>query len=127
MFFRHGNQPLTSTLASATNPSTTTLVAEVTGLGGNAGANYDVRVTVGASTLATWWLEQCQSTALSTTALRQDVNAGQIGRRVIYTATGQSAQYVYRLRAVPGDLVRVRVGAAITAEAAATLQLEPVP
>jgi hypothetical protein len=127
MFYAPGNPPITSTQGEATNPTTSALLAEVTGLGGETkggGTLYEARVLLGASTLATFWVEQCQSTGLGSTALRE--GGAYLGRRILY-GTIQSAQYMVRFRAEPGDRLRVRLQAAVTGTAAATLQLEAVP
>ena len=127
MFYASGNPPITSTQGEATNPTTSVLLAEVTGLGGEtkgAGTLYEARVLVGASTLATFWVEQCLSTGLGSTALQE--GGAFLGRRVLY-GTIQSAQYMLRFRAVSGDRLRVRVGTGLTGVAAATLQVEAVP
>jgi hypothetical protein len=127
MFYGPGNPPQTSTQAEVTNPSTSDLLAEVQGLGGEAngaGALYEARVIVGASTLATFWVEQCLSSGLGSTALQ--TGGANLGRRVVY-GTIQSAQYMVRFRAASGDRLRVRLAAALTGVAAATIQVEAVP
>jgi hypothetical protein len=127
MFYGASNPPITSTQGEATNPTTSVLLAELTGLGGElngAGSLYEARLLMGASTLATFWVEQCHSTGLGSTALRE--GDAYLGRRVLY-GTIQSAQYVLRFRALSGDRLRVRLQAAITGTAAATLQVEVVP
>jgi hypothetical protein len=122
-----GNPPRTSTQAEATNPTTSVLLAEIQDLGGPTNGNgvlYDARVLVGASTLATVWLEQCLSSGLGSTALRS--TTAELGRRVLYVQVNQTAQYLVRFRATSGDRLRVRLGGGITGTAAATLQVEAV-
>lgn len=128
MFYAPGNPPVTSTQGEATNPTSTVLLAQVTGLGGegnSGGKLYEARVIVGASTTAqTFYVEQCLSTGLGSTALR--TGGAYLGQRVIY-GTVQSAQYMVRFRAEAGDLVRVRLSTSLTGTAAATLQVEALP
>ena len=127
MFYGAGNPPITSTQGEQTNPTTSALLAEVTGLGGETNGNgtlYEARVIVGASTLATFWVEQCLSSGLGSSALQG--GGAFLGRRVLY-GTIQSAQYMVRFRAASGDRLRVRLGTALTGVAAATLQVEAVP
>ncbi len=124
MFYGSGNPPITSTQGEATNPTTSALLAEVTGLGGEAngaGKCYVARVIVGCSTLASVWLEQCLSSGLGSTALQE--GGAFLGRRILY-GTIQSAQYVVRFRAAPGDRIRLRPAAGISGTVAATIQVE---
>ena len=128
MFYTHGNPPLQSTQAQATNPTTSVLLAEVQGLGGESNGNgqlYEARVIIGCSTTTQeFWLEQCLSSGLGSTAL--STNAHALGRLVLY-GTVQSAQYMVRFRGTSGDRLRIRLGAALTGTAAAKLQVEAVP
>lgn len=124
MFYASGNPPITSTQGEATNPTTSALLAEVTGLGGEskgAGTLYEARVIVGCSTLATFWLEQCVSSGLGSSALQE--GGAFLGRRILY-GTIQSAQYMVRFRAASGDRLRLRAAATIAGTVAATIQVE---
>jgi hypothetical protein len=122
-----GSAPLTSTQAEATDPSTSALIAAVTGL---SNAPYELRLVCGASTLAKFILEQSQSSTLAD-ALETSPTAGHMGRRTFFTQTNASAQYALRFKAESGSIVRLRVtataGGALgggTAQAAGTIQLE---
>ena len=126
-FFAPGNPPRTSTQGTFTNPSTSDLLAEISSLGGETNRPdvlYEARIIIGASTLCTAVIEHCLSTGLGSTALQTDGLKGQLGARTIYATVNQSAQYVLRFRGTTGDRVRVRLTAAITGTAAATLQIE---
>ncbi len=125
MFYGDGVQIITSTQALVNNPSTASILAEVQGL---AAQNYEARVICGASTLAAFWVEQCLSTGLGSTAL-QASKSQHLGRRTIFATVNQSAQYMFRFKAEANDLSRVRVrrdGSTWTGDAACTLQLEPM-
>lgn len=120
MWYGFGNKTITSTQTEKSNPSTTTLIAELSSLAAN---DYEMRVLVGASTVATFIVEQGPSTDIS--VLRE--GGAYLGRRFVYGTVNQTAQYILRFRAEQGDYVRVRVAAAIGAgNAAATIQLEPM-
>lgn len=122
-YFDWGNTPIVSTgTGLASNPDTATLVAQVdsTQLGAitPGGQNFRVTWIVGASTLATWHLEQCLSTGLGSTAVRDDTP--------VLTPTNQSGQYVVTLKLEPGDRLRARLDAAITGTATAKISAEPL-
>ena len=123
MFYGVGNQPLTSTQGIVNNPSTASILAEVQGL---KALNYEARIVCGASTLATFWVEQVNSSALSATV--RD-SAGHLGRRTLFATVNQSAQYMLRFRAETDDIVRITIrrdGSTWTGDAACMLQLEPM-
>lgn len=123
-FYAIGNLPITSTQALAANPTTGTLLAEIEGLQEQV---YEARIIAGGSTLAELWIEQCLSTGLGSTALRTSAVAGHLGRRVVFTPTQQSAQFIVRFRAETSDRIRARVGAGISAGSyAVMIQLEPM-
>lgn len=118
MWYGFGNRAQTSTQAAATNPSTTTILAEITDLTND---RYEARVLLGASTYATFLVEQATSSVL--TAIREGGAA--LGRRTIYGSINQTGQYMLRFTAESGDRLRVRLAGAIAAgEASATIQLE---
>jgi hypothetical protein len=117
MWYAAGDQPITSTQGEQTNPSTATLLAELTGLKDK---NYECRLLIGGSTTATYLLEQATSSGLAAANLRE---GGQyLGIRTFYGVT-QTAQYVLRFQGVSGDRVRVRCSG-FTGVSAATIQLE---
>jgi len=118
-FFVTGNPPLTSTQTTATDPSTTTLVAELdstTLITTQRGGIYLLNWWPGASTNAVWWLEHCLSTGLGSTAIRE--------RQIIRTVTNQHAQYVRKFVLEANDRIRVRVGSTFTGDADVKLQAE---
>ena len=119
-FFTSGNPPVWSTYATATSPSTTTIVAELDSSNflSTRGGQFAVYAYLGASTNATWWVEQCLSTGLGSTAIRQRV--------VLGTASFQHSQFVLKFDLESGDRVRVRVGSTFTGAADATLMMESI-
>lgn len=129
-----GVSAVNSTAGTATNPTTATIVAQVTSTGpsSNGGLNSS-RVAMqqvaayfylGTSTQATeWWIEHCLSTGTGSTALRGN---GFQGRTVVVTASGQSSQFVQKFDLVRGDFLRVRIAAAFTGTANAKIQAEPI-
>jgi hypothetical protein len=119
MFYGYGNQPITSTQTEQTNPSTATILAELSSLGTK---NYEARILIGGSTTATYLLEQCLSSGLGSTALREGNQF--LGQRTFYGVT-QTAQYVLRFQGVAGDRIRVRCSG-FTGVGSATIQIEPL-
>jgi cytoskeletal protein RodZ len=120
-----GNPPITSTQGIIAAPSTASLIAELDStelltkdLVQDQHRNYRVTVIAGASTTATFVMEHTLSTGLGSTAL---VNAP----INFYTPTGQSAQYVFNVRAGKDSRFRVRL-TSTAANAAATIQAEPL-
>lgn len=126
-----GNAPINSTGGYSgstghngllTNPSTSDIIAEidstqfanVTPRGGV----YLVTMELGASTLATWQIEQCLSTGLGSTAVRD--------LTFIQTPSGQSGQYQLTYKIEQGDRVRARLQSGITGVATAKLSAEPL-
>lgn len=109
-----GNQPLYSTTASTgSTPSTTTIAAQIQGL---ASELYEVRFVVGASTLADWRLEHALSSALGSTAIRQQT--------VVYTASGQSGEFILTYKAESGDRFRVIPNSSFTGTFACDISAE---
>ena len=82
------------------------------------GSVYQVSWLVGASTAAIWQLEQCLSTGLGSTAVR-DVT-------FVQTPAGQSGQYVLSYKLQKGDRLRARLQAAITGAASCKISAEPM-
>jgi len=124
-FYAPGNPPRTSTQAAATNPSTAVLLAEILNLGGEANRGpvlHEARIVIGCSTSSQYWVEQCLSSGLGSTAL--STCGGALGRVHIFATVNQSAQYVLRFVGTSGDRLRVRPAVAITGDAAVTLQVE---
>lgn len=123
-------QPLSTVVVTA-NPSTASLIAELEptssglynglypGSSTNAHRNFQVTWICGASTNATWRLEQCLSTGLDMST------AGRWSMAVI-TPSNQTAQYTHRLRLTIGDRLRVRVNSSFTGNAAAQIIAEPL-
>lgn len=114
MSFRDaGNPPQLSTQAAGTDPSTTAILAEITGLSNQ---NYEVRFLVGASTGAQFVLELALSSGVSSTSFRDEAR--------VFTASNQTSEYVLTYRAESSDRLRVRVGSSFTGAYAAKIQAE---
>src|SRR6185503_3667262 len=116
-----GNPPLFSTTAAtASNPDTAALVAElILSTASKVDAdNYEVRYTIGASTGGVWRLEHAISSGLGSTAITQQI--------VVFTGSNQSAEYVYTHRAAPGDRFRIVPLSSMTATAAGKIQAEAI-
>jgi len=114
MAFRDwGNPPILSTHAPETDPSTDTIVAEVTGLQNRL---YEVRYCVGASTGAIWRLEHALSSGLGSTGYRDQV--------VVFTGSNQTAEYVMTYKAEANDRFRVVPLSSGTGTFAAKIQAE---
>ena len=122
-WYDFGNPPITSTQGIIAAPSTASLIAELDSTelltkDYATGQQHNFRVTVlaGASTSATFAFEHTLSTGLGSTAF--------VGAPVnFYTPTGQSAQYVFNMRAGKDSRFRVRL-TSTAANAAATIQAE---
>jgi len=124
-FYGYGNPPRTSTQAAATNPSTAVILAEVLALGGELNRGpvlHEARIIIGCSTASQYWVEQCLSSGLGSTAL--STSAGALGRVHLFATVNQSAQYVLQFVGVSGDRLRVRPAVAVTGDAAVTLQVQ---
>jgi len=118
-----GNRPINSTSLVATDPTTATLIAEVdsTQLGSTSwpsGKAYQVSWIVGASTAAIYRLEQCLSTGLGSTAIRDVV--------LVQVPAGASPQYVTSHYLEPGDRLRVRSNSSFTGSGTAWISAEPM-
>lgn len=125
MYYTPGTRAIVSTQAIVSNPSTSSLLAEITGLQAR---NYVGLVAFGADTVASVFIvEHCLSSGLGSTALQSSGNDGQLGRKTFYAPLNQTAEYVLRFTARDGDRIRVRLNAAIGAgSAAAMLIVEPL-
>lgn len=120
-WFLPGTPSVKSTAATATNPTTATIIAELTSTGhstsagfgmqsGDAPKQVQVSAFLGTSTQATaWWLEHVLSTGIGSTAIKS--------RRVLITPSGATSQFVVKYDLVLGDRIRVRVSAAFTGSA----------
>ena len=127
-FFSVGTPAVNSTQGVATNPSTSTLIAEIdsTSLGNHiiksGGANFQVTWIIGGSTLSGWQLEAATSTALSA-----GVDTDACPQYWPFTVNGQSAQFVTKMRLERGHRLRARVTAAFNAgTASANIIAEPL-
>lgn len=105
-----------------TNPSTSTLIAEIdsTQLAQvmKGGSLYQVAYIIGASTNATWVLEQASDTGFSSGSIRD--------RTYVQTPANQSGQYILTYKLEKGDRLRCRLQAAITGFATAKISAEPL-
>jgi hypothetical protein len=108
-----GNPPLLSTQAAGSDPTTSAILAEITGLQNR---NYEVRFLVGASTGAVYVLELALSSGVSSTSFRNETR--------VFTASNQTSEYVLSYRAEENDRLRVRVGSSFTGAYAAKIQAE---
>ena len=133
-FYVPGVSAVNSTAGTATNPTTATIIAQVTSTGPatNGGLNSSlVAMTqvaayfwLGTSTQATeWWIEHALSTGLGSTGLRGN---GFQGRTVVITASGQTSQFVKRFDLQKGDFIRVRIATGFTGTANGAIQAEPI-
>lgn len=105
-----------------TNPSSATLIAEIdsTQLANvlSGGSLHQVTWLLGASTNATWMLEQAKSTSLSTSAIRD--------RSYVLTPSNQTGQYVMTYKLEKGDRLRARIDGGIAGIATAKISAEPL-
>jgi len=122
-----GAPAVNSTAGTATNPTTSVLLAQITSSGASTAGGMNSSLVpltqicayfyLGTSTQATtWWLEHCLSTGLGSTAIKD--------RTVVITASGQTSQFVKKYDLAKGDLVRVRVATGFTGTADAKIQAE---
>lgn len=109
----NGTPAVNSSSALIANPTTNALLAEISSL---AGGQYEVRWIVGATTNATWKLEHCLSSGITSTSFRDQV--------IAFTATNQSAEYVGNYTVETGDRLRARLESSFTGSAAAHIQIE---
>ena len=122
-YFESGNVPVVSTGAGiVSDPSTATLIAQIdsTQLAGilPAGQPFQITAIVGADTNAVWRVEQCLSTGLGSTAIRDFVP--------IMTPTQMSGQYTWKWKLEVGDRVRLRVNSTFTGNTVSKLLAEPL-
>jgi len=135
-FYTFGSVTVASTQGVASNPSTSTLIAEIdsTTLADrilqNGGQNCQVTWIPGyASTAGIFW--QCE--AATSTALNAGVNTDQCPMFSFLTAgstggsNGQSAQFVTKMRLERGMRLRARLQTAVNAgSASCTILCEPL-
>lgn len=119
MAFRDlGNIPVLDTQGKLTNPADAALAAD-TGVLINANnqrsKTFEIRVIVGASAAALWQIQR-----------RNAANGANVTPSpfTIYTAAGQSAEYVILLPIAPGERVRVVSDGGFTGTGAASIQAE---
>lgn len=118
-WFVTGDPPVLSTAGTATNPSTTTIIAELDStqlLTINRGGIYQFNLWVGSDTAAVWWAEHCVSTGLGSSAITK--------RTILRTASGQHSQFVLRHKLEQNDRFRVRVGSTSQMAADVTIGAE---
>lgn len=127
-FFTVGTPSIGSTQAPATNPSTSTLIAEIdstslhNGVIKNGGGNFQVTWIVGGSTIVSWQLE-----AATSTALNAGVATDACPQFWPVTPVNQTAQYVTKMRLERGYRLRARTQASISAGIAnASILAEPL-
>jgi hypothetical protein len=113
MYRDWGNPPIQSTQAAGSDPSTSTIIADIQNL---KDAYYEVRWAVGASTGALWRLELASGSGLSTTAIRDQV--------MVFTGSNQTSEFVFGYKAETGDRFRVLVNSSFTGSVAAKISAE---
>jgi hypothetical protein len=123
-----GNPPLFSTTASTTSdPGAGAVVAELI-LSTNViklDGNYEVRFSVGASTGANWFLECALSSAAASTSIRPGPPPSSgLQQFNVFTGSNQTSEFVYTLRAEPGDRFRIRANSSFTGSVGAGIQAE---
>ena len=114
-----GNPPLNSTglgsTAQGVDPSSGVVVAEIaSSLIGD--RLYEVRWAAGASTLGIWKLQHTLSTGLGSTAIRNE--------KIVYSGSGQTAEWVFAYKAEAGDIFRVVTSTAFTGTYGVHIQAE---
>lgn len=123
-FFLAGNVPYNSTFASASNPSTGTLLAELDSSNFQISATaplrermYSVMAYLGGSTGGAWVVESATSTALNAT----------VDAFNLRTASGQTSQFVLHFRlTAPTDRIRVRHTSTATGSFEAKLSAQEI-
>lgn len=118
-YFVTGDPPVFSTATTATNPSTTTLLAELDStqlLTINRGGIYHVNVWMGSDTNVLLHLEHVLSTGIGSTAIRDRVE--------LRSAGTQTSQFQIRFKLEQNDRIRVRPSSAVTGDVDVTLSAE---
>lgn len=122
-FFLPGVIPVNSTFASASNPSTATLLAELDSTNFQVSATsalarmYAVYGYLGGSTGGAWVVESATSTALGAS----------VDRFFVRTASGQTSQFVFNFRLTAGtDRIRVRHTSTVTGDFEAKLSAQEI-
>jgi hypothetical protein len=111
-----GNPPIQSTQAASSDPSTSTLIAELNSSNGLIGGLYEVRWAVGASTGALFRLEHALSTGLGSTAIRDQA--------MVFTGSNQTSEFVFNYKLEAGDRLRVLTNSSFTGSVAAKISAE---
>ena len=119
-FYVPGNKVINSTLlGSQSNPSTSAILAELDSTNfGSSAANrkYVINCWLGGSSVGSWVVELASSPNVDSTSI--------LDQMVIYTAPGQTSQFVYRCSVTDRQRVRVRHFSSNTGSYAAKLQAE---
>jgi hypothetical protein len=107
-----GNPAIRSGSTLVAGDSTATAFAEIAAAdllpfvpAGQSDKEFMVTWIIGGSTYAVWRCEQCLSTGLGSTAIRDTT--------FIQTPPGQSGQYQWKLRIQSGDLLRARINSTV--------------
>lgn len=135
-FFDWGDKPITSYdafssgagSAVVSNPTTTTILAEIdstklhAGLYGGSDTTlhrtFQITCKVGASSAGNFQLEAANSTTLGSTSVRQ--------REIIFSPVGQTAQYTDHWVLQSGDRLRVLVNSTFTGNCFASITAIPL-
>lgn len=117
-FYLPGTPPVNSTGARLTDPSTSDLLAELdsSNFGSTRGGIYILSVWAGCSTVADLVLEQCLSTGLGSSAIREYT--------YLRVSPNLTPQYLKAFKLEPGDRIRVRPATAITGTQTCEVKLQ---
>lgn len=108
-----GNPPISSTQGSGSDPSTSTIIAEIASLENRL---YEVRWAVGASTGGFWRLEHALSTGLASTAIRQQA--------FVFTGSNITSEFIFAYKAESGDRFRILAQSSFTGSYAGKISAE---
>jgi len=120
-YFVTGNPAYASTAALATDPSTSAVLAKLDSTNFNSTARdrqYVVYAYCGGSTGAVWALERATSPNINSTSI--------IERITLFTASGQTSQFVAKFSLSGHEEVRVHHISSVTGSFAASLRAEEV-
>lgn len=118
--FVPGNRCFTSTnMGVSSDPSTAAILSELTSANFEstfANRDYVVHAFLGGSTAGVWIVEQATSSNVDSTS--------RMNQTVVYTAAGQTSEFVKRFRVSGVERIRVRHFSSNTGSYHATLQAE---
>lgn len=118
-FFVPGDGPINSTQGTATDPSTSALIAQLDSTqlySSNRGGIYHVSAWPGGSTNGVFVLEHVTSTGLTSTSI--------VESHTLRTFAGVTPQYVRKFQLEKGHFLRVRMSTTFTGDFECKLQAE---